>query len=181
MGFNDDVQRGNYEIRGGVLSQLSGGTTDNLHALTSIDSFSAKYSCSFTAAPAIILGMQTGTSYNAPLAITATTENNNEISLRVSPQGAELTMSAPASVAVGAASTSILAANSLRRYGAVSNASATQTMTLTFGAAAAVNTGIVLQPGQTYEMSLGAGNMTTQEIRAIASAAGGVVGVQEGV
>jgi len=118
---------------------------------------------------------------NNVVMVSAIQSPNGEIGLRMNAQGAPLTMSAATQVNVGAASSSILAANTARRYALISNTHATQRLSLAFGAAAAADTGITLQAGQSYEISEAAGNLTLQEIRAWASGANTLVGVQEGV
>lgn len=114
----------------------------------------------------------------------AVVQADGSTALKVSVQGAAITMAATAAamkVAVGAADTQVKAATPTRRYMVIVNTSSTQSITITFGAGAAVlGQGITLLPGQAYEMSMGAGNLSTQEVRAIASAAGGQLSIQEG-
>lgn len=90
-----------------------------------------------------------------------------------------LTPAAPASASVGAASAKLLDANSGRMGLIICNLHATNTVSLAFGAAnAAVSgSGITLQPGQAWRMTIAEFNV--EQVNAIASGAATPVSVQE--
>lgn len=185
MSFTDDVKNGNYELRGSVLAQSSTTTTDNLHALTSIDGFTGKFNMTFNGSPVLLMGLQMPASVGSfaqPLAISAHLTTDYDVAIRTDNQGAVISYNAPDNVSVGAASTSIIAANPLRRAIILCNHDSVKTVDLNLaGAAALINKGLRLNPGQTMIMVQGDGSFTTAEIRGIASAASAEVGIQEGV
>ena len=172
-----------YMVRGGVVLQ-NGLVTQNLVQGTSYTLQPAEFSMSTEVKPSLMVGvLYNSATVNTLEAISVHNAPDGDVSLRVSPMGTPLTMTAPAAaaaVAVGAADTSLLAANPLRRYAIIINTSTTQRITLAFGAAAVDYQGIVLYPQGSYELSEAAGNLTLQEIRGIGSAALATVSVQEG-
>lgn len=170
-----------YMVRGGVVLQ-NGTAQQNLVQGTSYTLQPSEFSMSLGVSPSLAVGiLYTSDTVNTLAAITAHPAPDGDISLRVSTQGAALTMSAATQVNQGAASGAIIAANPLRRYLLISNTHATQRVSLAFGAAAVIDTGITLQAGQSYEMSESAGNLSLVEVRGIASGAATLLGVQEGV
>ena len=91
-----------------------------------------------------------------------------------------ITPSAATAVSVGVASGALVAANTSRRYLVLVNTSVAARVSLGFGAAAVLDSGITLMPnGGSYEMSEAAGNLYRGAINAIASAAATNVAVQE--
>ena len=120
-----------------------------------------------------------------PVGLAAAKATNGDFVLQVQPVSSQLTpitQSAPTQVSVGVASGVLLAANAARRYLVIVNNAAAARVSIAFGVAAVLDSGITLQPnGGAYEMSVGAGNLNVGEIRAIASGAATTVGLQEGV
>lgn len=90
-----------------------------------------------------------------------------------------LTMASPDTQTVGAASASILAASSTRRFVYVRNTHATQRASLAFGAAAVLDSGITLNPNEWVNFSAPTGHVT-QEVFAIGSGAGTTLAIQTG-
>lgn len=111
-------------------------------------------------------------------AVSGITTTNNDIALRVTPQGKPLTYSTAATASI-TASAVVAAANASRRYMTIKNASGVDTLWLAAGAAAQVGYGIGVPPGGTFEMAEGYGNLSTQEFRAISSGGAITVGIQE--
>lgn len=181
MTLDIDVQRRKFTPTGAYTSQ-DGTAIQNLHqAIDYTHQPLADFTLSLDGTPALIFGMKFTTTFvNQMVAITATQQPNGELALRASPQGAPLTMSAAVQVSTGSSDTDLLAANPLRRYACISNTHATQRISLSFGAAAAADTGINLAPGQSYELSEAQGNLCTADIRGWASGAATLIGVQEG-
>jgi len=170
-----------YMVRGGVVLQ-NGLVTQNLVQGTSYTLQPSEFSMNLEVKPSLAVGvLYTSATVNTLVAISAHPAPDGDMAQRVSCQGAPLTMNAATQVTVGAASSSLIAANPLRRYLLISNCSSAQRMSIAFGAAAATDTGITLQAGQSYEMSEAAGNLCLSEVRGWASAAGVLIGVQEGV
>jgi hypothetical protein len=94
----------------------------------------------------------------------------------VSVKKTALTASAPGAATVGTGSAVAVAANANRKGLVLVNTS-TNTISLAFGAAAVLNSGITLSAGASY--SMGAFDFTTAEVRAIASAASSNLAYQE--
>lgn len=107
----------------------------------------------------------------------------NEVSYDQPPTGAVTIKNtggafAQSTVAVGAASVQLVAANALRRYLLVENKHATLTVSVNLaGAAATVAGGVALLPGESLELQ---GYVPTGAVNAIASGAGASVVVVEG-
>ena len=80
-----------------------------------------------------------------------------------------------------ASSQEALAANTARRYVLIQNDDASNTAYIKVGAAAAVNQGIKLAAGASYEISNAAGNLDTAAINAIAGAGTPKLLITEGV
>ena len=87
-----------------------------------------------------------------------------------------LTTSAPAQVSVGITSAELVAANASRK-GLILVNNTLNTVSIAFGAAAVLNSGITMTPGGVYCMS--EYDFSTAQIRAIASLAATIVSVQE--
>jgi hypothetical protein len=170
-----------YMVRGGVVLQ-NGLVTQNLVQGTSYTLQPAEFSMNTEVKPSLMVGvLYNSATVNTLEAVSAHNAPDGDISLRVSTQGEPLTMSAATQASMGVASAQIIAANTARRYLLISNTDTTRRVSLAFGAAAVIDTGITLQPGQSYEMSESAGNLTLQEVRGIAAGAATLLGVQEGV
>lgn len=176
---------GEFILQGAIQSQ-AGTSSQNLAQAVGFPPLPREFALSFHSSPSLTLGIySTGSTTNSAAAINAVRLPDGSFALLTSHAATTITMTATAAgakVAVGAADTQILAANTSRRYAALVNTSAGgQRITITFGSGAAViDQGITLYQGGSYEMSLGAGNLSLQEIRAIGSAAGAVLSVQEG-
>jgi len=110
--------------------------------------------------------------------VNALTTTENAVALRVSTMGKPLTYASPSTASI-TTTASILAANTARRAAYISNTSASDTLYLAFGGAATAGSGIAIGPGQTFEMTEAAGNLSTQEIRGVSGGAAITVGVQE--
>ena len=87
-----------------------------------------------------------------------------------------LTPASPGAATVGVASGSVLAANA-SRTGLVLVNTSTNTISIGFGAAAVLNSGITLTPNGAFTMQ--SSTFTTTEIFAIASGAGSNLAIQE--
>ena len=170
----------NFQIQQNTGEQnLRGGISQDGQPLT--------FRLTTTGTPVLIMGAKqssTDSNKNAPTAVSVIQDIAGNNCLAVVDVGKiasqKITQSSATAVSVGVASGVLLAANTSRRYALFVNTSAAY-VSLNFGAAAVLYSGITLSPnGGSYEMSIGAGNVTTQEVRAIASAAASNVGVQEG-
>ena len=172
-----------YKVRAGAISKDSQGTDQNLSSAIAVDNVIREFDTDTLLRPTLLTGVQAGSdsTSNRVAAISATQEPNYEWAIRVSPQGAQLTMSAPDAASVGVASAEAVAANTSRRYLLLVNTSS-NVISLGFGSNAAVlHSGITLNAnGGSYEISEAAGNLTTQAINAIAGAAGSNLSIQEG-
>jgi len=172
-----------YRVRAGAVAKDSQGIDQNLSAAIAVDNVIREFDTDTLLRPSLLTGVQPGadSTSNKAAAITAILEPNNEWAIRVTPQGATLTMSAPDAATVGAASAEAVAANTSRRYLLLVNTSS-NVISLGFGSNAAVlHSGITLNAnGGSYEISEAAGNLTTQAINAIAGAAGSNLSIQEG-
>lgn len=91
----------------------------------------------------------------------------------------KVTMQAPISVTVGTISASILAADANRKFLSLSVTTSGGIVSFAFGAAAVLNAGLTLVGPST--VVFGSDGITTQEVFAIADAAGRNVGIQQGV
>lgn len=86
------------------------------------------------------------------------------------------------SVAQSTGSASALASNASRKYACFQNIDAAINIALNLaGGTATAITGIVLRPGQSYEMSAAMGNLTTSAITSIAASGTPTLLVTEGV
>lgn len=94
--------------------------------------------------------------------------------------GSYINASAPTAASVGVASASCLAANDDRRAATFVNTSAA-TISLGFGQAAVLNSGVTLQPGAAFNMSAMSGMLSTEVVNCIASAAASNLAIQESV
>jgi len=83
-------------------------------------------------------------------------------------------------VAVPGSSTPVLAANTSAKYRLLQNTSTAASVFIATGTAAALNTGIVLLPQQTFEMFFSSGNIDRRAVNAIASTGTATVLVTEG-
>jgi len=171
-----------YKLRGGIDLQDS-SSTQNLGQGTAMDNFPKEFDATTTLIPTIVCGNKNDTSEphtkNKILAVSARQQTNGEIALRVSALGTPITMGAPSAASVGVASGSIASSSTTRRYILLTNTSA-NVISIAFTAAAVLNSGITLQPNASYEMSEALGNLSTQSITAIASAAASNLAIQVG-
>lgn len=90
-----------------------------------------------------------------------------------------ITMDAPGAGSAGVASNVLLAAASTRRFLYIRNTHASQRVSLSFGAAAVLDSGVTLNPNEWASWSAPTGHVT-QEVRAIASGAATTVAIQTG-
>ena len=88
----------------------------------------------------------------------------------------ELTANAPAAASVGVASAEVVASN-VDRTGLILTNTSSNNISLGFGTAAVLNSGITLTPNGTFNMD--AYSFTTQAVNAIASGAGSNLALQE--
>lgn len=90
-----------------------------------------------------------------------------------------ITMAAPTAGSVGVASAELVAASATRRFLYLRNTDSTDRVSLGFGAAAVLDSGMTLDPGEW--VSFGPLNdITVQAVNAIAAAAATPVGIQTG-
>lgn len=180
---DDEKKLQQFYVRGAVVTQ-NGTSTQNLHEATSYNQQPTEFLMSLKAHPSLLIATKYISQFvNQLTALTCLTDSagNNRLAVATSSENAIATPSAPAAVSVGVASGVLLAANASRRYAIFVNTSANY-VSLAFGGAATLYSGITLNPlGGAYEMSEGAGNLYRGEVRAIASAAASNVGVQESV
>lgn len=90
--------------------------------------------------------------------------------------GASLTGASPTAVSIGTSSSVAVTANSNRKGLILVNTSSNN-ISLAFGTAAVLNSGITLTPNGSFNMD--SFSYTTQEVRAIASAASSNLAIQE--
>lgn len=88
----------------------------------------------------------------------------------------DLTPSSPAAATVGVTSAAAVSAN-VNRRGLILVNTSTATISIAFGTAAVLNSGITLTPGGVYNMD--EWSFDTGEVRAIASAASSNLAIQE--
>jgi len=171
-----------YPING-ALQLLDGKTAAlmNFRQGTALDKRSDLTNVEPTAKITIGAGVIPGSSTvpNFISAISATQEAQS-VSMAVNPMATPIqTSAAPAAASVGVASGAVLSANPARRHVVLVNTSGVN-ISLAFGQAAVLNSGITLMAnGGSYEMSAQQGNLNLQEIRAIAAAAASNLSIQE--
>lgn len=179
MVTQEDIKKGAYPLRGGISSQSGTGTQDLTQA-TSYDLGTAQILMDLIGKPALACGIEYTDSLSSNIrAITAKRAADGTIRLAVDTFGSAVSPAAPGAVSVGVASGALVAANTARRHLVIVNTSNAY-VSLGFGAAAVLYSGITLNPlGGSYEMSETQGNLYRGAINAIASAAASNVGVQD--
>jgi len=171
----------NFLVRGGYLSQNGTALQNLMESMNWSTQPLPDFTIGTEGRVSLTTGMiHTSATVNQIVAITALQRVNGEVVLQTSPQGAALTMEAPVQVSIDAATEVLTAADTDRRYWGVTN-NGSNRVSLGFGAAAVLDSGITLQPnGGSFEMSEAQGNLFTGAINAIASAAATLVGTQTG-
>lgn len=173
-----------FRLRGAVVVQnATSGGIQNFGQALNVSLNPSESVINTSVQPTLLTGVSsTNDITNQVQAISSKQQPNGEIALRVSTQGALITQSAPQTVAVDVASGELVPVNANRRYLCIVNHAAVAVVYLAFGIAAEVGKGIRINPnGGAYEMSEANGNLSTQQIRAISTAAATTVGYQEGV
>jgi len=187
MSLAEDLRRGAFLIRGAFnIRDSTAGSIQNAHQGLSYDLQPAEFSLAMTGFPTVLFGVSSSsTTVNTLEGIGASQNPNSEVALVVTPQGAPITMSAPANATSTNASTQMVAANAARRYLWIENNDPTNFVWVGLnGNAAVVNKGIMLAPnGGYYEMTMGAGNVSVGQVTMINS--GGstnpIISIQEGI
>lgn len=176
--MNDNSTIYDYDV---ALSTYDGKTTtlSNFRAATALDAYPALTKLKLKLLQSIACAVLPSSTNNTIVALSAS-QFSKSIDLAVNPMTTPIqTPSAPAAASVGVASGAVLSANSARRHVVFVNTSAA-TISLGFGAAAVLNSGITLMAnGGSYEMSAQQGNLYLGEIRAIASVAASNLSIQE--
>ena len=170
------------EILGSVNSQQGSSSIDAARALNLTSVPYGWYSQNIVR-PCLVTGVRNVSTYvnEIDLVNVFRIPSTGTNRLAVDVQCNTISMTSPTAVSVGIASAALIVANSSRRYLSISNTSAAARISIAFGVAAVLDSGITIQPGQTWEMSELKGNVNRGEVRAIASAAATNAGLQEGI
>lgn len=171
-----------YILQGGISTQ-SGTSTQNAGiALVFPKVPLSVFGVTNTLSPSLLCAHKYTSQYDSNIvSLSAKQDSIGNIRLCVNTQASDvITPKTATAVSVGVASGALVAANTTRRHLILVNTSAAARVSLGFGAAAVLDSGVTLYPnGGSYEMNESEGNLYRGAINAIASAAATNVAVQE--
>lgn len=171
-----------YILQGGISTQ-SGTSTQNAGVSLVFPKVPLSvFGVSNSLKPVLMCGLKYTSQYDSNiLACSVVQDASGNIRLAVNTRSEDaVSPAAPTAVSVGVASGVLVAASTTRRHLVLVNTSAAARISLGFGNAAVLDSGITLYPnGGSYEMSEAEGNLYRGAINAIASVAATNCAVQQ--